>query len=160
MKLDNFPTLKRLRALFCSNNQISGIDDDISVKLPSLEMLILSGNKVASLDCLKCLASAKSLLHLSLIDNPITRESNYRLKLISMLPNLRSLDFQHVSVGERNLSMNIPEDDLTAGRPGPRSISARSRGLPHMQSAIEQASTLEEVENLRRTLQSQRRGAN
>ena len=119
--LEGFPKLNRLKSLLLNNNRISrigrhlhGIDVTSHAcgralyatvdSLPSLEMLILTNNKIEQLQvngviiihnrsfslCLSFqaldpLSMLPSLNHLSLIGNPVTKLPNYRcVKLGSM----------------------------------------------------------------------------
>ncbi len=80
-----------------NNNKVIKIAHDIGVSLPSLHTLILAGNRIAEIDDLQGLASLKSLRFLSLVDNPLTKRVDYRLRVIHLLPSLRLLDYRKVS---------------------------------------------------------------
>ena len=111
--LEGFPKLNRLKALLLNNNRISRIGRHlygigiashagrhalygVADSLPSLEMLILTNNKIeqlqvngvmihnrsfslcVSLQALDPLKMLPCLNHLSLIGNPVTKLPNYR----------------------------------------------------------------------------------
>lgn len=101
-KLDNFPRMRRLKTLMLSNNFISRIGTDLGDKLPALESLILTGNKISSLSELDHLSSLTQLTHLSLLDNPVVKQPHYRLYVLSKLPNLKTLDFRKVKLQVRH----------------------------------------------------------
>ena len=61
VKLENFPALPHLRTLLMNNNMITRIADDLHTRLPGLELLVLTNNKISSLGELDALASYKSL---------------------------------------------------------------------------------------------------
>ena len=96
-KLENFPLLKRLRTLFLHNNHISSVAPKLGESLPKLESLLLTNNRIETLVDLDPLAElASSLRFLSLVNNPVTKLSNYRLYVLHLLPHLKVLDFQKV----------------------------------------------------------------
>jgi len=100
--LSNFPVMPGLRILTCSNNSISRVSDDFPRSLPLLDVLVLTGNRLASLSSCEPLLRLKSLTVLSLLGNPVTRKQHYRLLFIYSLPNLRLLDLSRVSKKERD----------------------------------------------------------
>jgi len=63
---------------------------------PKLENLILTNNRITSLKQIDNLADCKNLIRLSMLNSPVTQKKNYRLYVISRLPNLKVLDFQKV----------------------------------------------------------------
>ena len=58
--------------------------------------------QIASIKELEGLRSCKKLVHLSLAQNPVSRLPDYRLCVINMIPSLRVLDFEKVTLKERN----------------------------------------------------------
>lgn len=100
-RLENFPPLRRLRTLLLSNNLISRVEASLGSSLPSLDALVLSGNRIASLGDIQRLASLSNLTLLSLLNNPVTRKAHYRFYTIFAFPRLRVLDFQKVKRRER-----------------------------------------------------------
>lgn len=101
IKLENFPPLKRISCLLVANNRIRKLDSDMFVNLPSLISLVLTNNKLSFMHDLVPLSQAKSIVRLSLVDNPVTNLPNYRYYLIYLLPTLRFLDFERVTLKER-----------------------------------------------------------
>jgi U2 small nuclear ribonucleoprotein A' len=95
-KIDNFPTLKRLNTLFLNNNRLNYIDSSVAGSLPNLEMLILTNNYFRDLSELDNLKNFKNLESLSLLDNLVTKKSNYRYYVINLIPNLKYLDFKKI----------------------------------------------------------------
>ena len=63
--------------------------------------MILTNNKVSSVTEIDNIASCKSLVRLSLVDNLVTKIKHYRLYVIFKMPNLRVLDFQKVKLKEK-----------------------------------------------------------
>ncbi|CAN0224714.1 unnamed protein product, partial [Laminaria digitata] len=104
-KLDNFPRYKRLSSLLLCNNHVSRIALDLGAQLPSLSCLILTNNKLSTLGDLKGLSSCTKLTMLSLLHNEVVNKQYYRLYTINLVPSLKQLDFQKVTVkasfGER-----------------------------------------------------------
>lgn len=96
-KLDNFPRLKRVKTLLLNNNSIVRISPEVGTQIAQLEELILTNNKLLSLSEIDHLAGLKKLSILSLIDNPVSRQPQYRMYTIYKLPNLKVLDFRPVT---------------------------------------------------------------
>lgn len=113
-KLDNFPLLKRLKALIFTANkvfitlytykpvfvmfwsllyilfliQIIRIGEDLVSSLPNLETLILTDNNIAELKDLDPLIPLNKLSFLSLVRCPVTLKMNYRLYVIGRMPQV------------------------------------------------------------------------
>uniref|UniRef100_A0A914XQG4 Probable U2 small nuclear ribonucleoprotein A' n=1 Tax=Plectus sambesii TaxID=2011161 RepID=A0A914XQG4_9BILA len=100
-KLDNLPTLSRLRSLLFHNNRIQQIQPTIGNALPGLTMLILTNNNICELGDLEPLASLPKLEYLSLIGNPVVHKPQYRLFVIFKMPQVRVLDFKRVRLAVR-----------------------------------------------------------
>ncbi|XP_052817809.1 centrosomal protein of 72 kDa-like [Mya arenaria] len=90
----------RLKHIDLSRNNVSALQGLEHLKL--LEKLNLYYNNIESLDELKRLKHNPNLKELDLRLNPVTRtETDYRLYLIHMLPNLQKLDDRSVRDRER-----------------------------------------------------------
>lgn len=100
-KLGNFPRMKRLKCLLLNHNHVGRVGDDLADALPSLEILVLTGNKVATLSQIDQLAALPRLQQLSLIDNPVCRRQHYRAYLIHKMPGLKVLDYHKIKPKER-----------------------------------------------------------
>ena len=100
-KLDNIPLLPRLTTLLLSNNKISSVDPEVCQKLPNLSCLILTNNHIQNLSDLDALSGFKKLEYLSLYDNPVSLKKHYRDYCIFKLPFVRYLDYKKVTQLER-----------------------------------------------------------
>ena len=78
-KLDNFPLMKRVGTLLCSNNHISKISSSMGRNLPNLRSLVLCNNRIAHLYELRALAKCSALEHVALLDNPVCMHPHYRM---------------------------------------------------------------------------------
>lgn len=169
VRLDGFPALKKLSCVLMSNNRVSRISRNLGEKLPNLETLILTNNRVEDYSELQPLRDCAKLRRLSLVDNPISRLPNYRLHVIRLLPQLRSLDFRSVRQSERDSARVL-------GEPGAGTSAAREPEHEHEQvdrsatekpavtsgptpeqvvaikAAISKATTLEEIARLEASL--------
>eukprot|EP00897_Mesotaenium_endlicherianum_P009025 jgi/Mesen1/8150/ME000438S07252 len=117
VKLEGFPYLKRLTTLLVNNNRIARISASIGERLPKLQTLVLTSNRLVNLAELDPLASLPRLWSLSLIDNIVSKKPNYRLYLVHKLPKLRLLDFKKVKQKEREEAKKMFGDkgaELTA----------------------------------------------
>lgn len=101
-KLDNFPLMSRLNALMLNNNSIIRVSPQLGDHLPKLQALILTNNKVAHLYEIDHIASLKKLDTLSLMENPVVLQANYRAYVIHKIPHLKTLDFMKISKKERD----------------------------------------------------------
>ena len=72
------------------------IAENIGRVLPGLETLVLTNNQFTTLKELEPLAGLPTLVSLSLMDNLVTKQQNYRAFVIALLPNLRLLDYNKV----------------------------------------------------------------
>jgi U2 small nuclear ribonucleoprotein A' len=64
--------------------------------LPKLHTLVLTNNRLTNLAEIDPLASLPKLQYLSLLDNTVTKQPDYRLYVIHKLKHLRLLDFKKV----------------------------------------------------------------
>ena len=55
-KLDNFPSMKRLKMLLVANNHISFIENGLATKTPNLHTLVLTNNKISELSVVDALS--------------------------------------------------------------------------------------------------------
>ncbi|KAJ3112605.1 U2 small nuclear ribonucleoprotein A' [Phlyctochytrium bullatum] len=177
-KLENFPPMKRLKCLLLSNNRIQKIDPEVPKKIPNLNSLVLSNNLISELGDLDVLSEFKELTHLSLMDNPVTVNKHYRLYVLYRCPKLRVFDFRHVWDKERaeakklfsgkagqQLADSISSSKSTfePGEAVPKRALQRPAGgvaanispeeAARIREAIQNATTLEEVERLKRQLE-------
>ena len=85
--------LSRLRKLDLSCNGVSALPkrDEIRGHLPSLQILYLHGNQLATLKAAGALAFLPSLLRLTLHDNPLAAHPNYRHFLVNSILPLRAV---------------------------------------------------------------------
>ncbi|KAI8804265.1 leucine-rich repeat-domain-containing protein [Cladochytrium replicatum] len=100
-RLENFPSMPRLKTLFLASNRISRIDHDIVSYIPNIQTLILTNNQMQELGDLDALAGFKHLVYLSLTDNPVSLKKHYRHYVIRKCPSVRVLDFRRVRQKER-----------------------------------------------------------
>jgi U2 small nuclear ribonucleoprotein A' len=101
-KLDNFPLMSRLNALLLNNNSVIRVTPQLGDHLPKLQGLILTNNKVSHLYEIDHIASLKKLDTLSLLENPVALQPNYRAYVIHKIPHLKTLDFMKISKKERD----------------------------------------------------------
>jgi hypothetical protein len=64
--------------------------------LPKMHTLVLTNNRLTTLSEIDPLASLPKLQYLSLLDNTVTKQPDYRLYVIHKLKHLRLLDFKKV----------------------------------------------------------------
>lgn len=100
---DGFPPFPRLRTLHLGSNRISNITRGIADSLPNLHVLILTSNRISSIEDLNLseLSRFKQLQVLSISDNPVANIPDIRRKLLRSLPSLKIINFAKVSYKER-----------------------------------------------------------
>eukprot|EP00004_Rigifila_ramosa_P024821 TRINITY_DN7290_c0_g1_i1.p1 TRINITY_DN7290_c0_g1~~TRINITY_DN7290_c0_g1_i1.p1 ORF type:complete len:241 (-),score=79.93 TRINITY_DN7290_c0_g1_i1:41-733(-) len=170
-RIENFPRLQRLSALYISNNRIASIATGLGANLPNLEVLIAANNKISEFSDLDPLAELPKLRKLSLFDNPVSRRQNYRLYVAFKLPNVKILDFRKIKSKEREEAARVfgaggtahADADAEAGGantfvPGEMSDAAPPAAAPEslaaIKAAIASATSIEEVERLEKQLES------
>ncbi|PAV92264.1 hypothetical protein WR25_09030 [Diploscapter pachys] len=173
-KLDNFPVMKRLSALYLHNNRVQYIAPDVAEKLPALKTLALTSNNLLELGDIDPLANCKHLEYITFIGNPMTHKSNYRLYAIYKIPSLRVIDFKRVRLAERkaakkmfkgkegkkardtiqrsaHIGLDKENEEAVRSNAGDK-LTADDRAK--IQEAINHASSLAEVEHLQAILAS------
>lgn len=92
VSLDGLPYLPNLEELELSDNKLNGGFDIIVKQCPKLWRLHLSGNRIKSIDTIKCLSKLESLKFLDLINCEVTLMKDYRRLVFEIFPNLVGLD--------------------------------------------------------------------
>jgi U2 small nuclear ribonucleoprotein A' len=103
--VEGFALLPRLKTILLSNNKVSSINPNMEKNTANLENIILTNNRIENLSEIDNLAGLKSLHTLSLLKNPITKQTNYRKYCIYKLAALKVLDFQKVTPEVRFVSL-------------------------------------------------------
>ncbi|XP_062213044.1 U2 small nuclear ribonucleoprotein A'-like isoform X2 [Phragmites australis] len=176
VKLENFPYLNRLGTLLVNNNRITRINPNLGEFLPKLHTLVLTNNRLTNLAEIDPLASLPKLQYLSLLDNTVTKQPDYRLYVIHKLKHLRLLDFKKVKQQERvaaaqkfhskeaeEEAKKVPAKtftpgqladahDTTKGVQAPKVVAPTPEQITAIKAAIVNSQTLEEVARLEKAL--------
>ncbi|KHJ48792.1 leucine Rich repeat-containing domain protein [Trichuris suis] len=168
-RIENFPTLRRVKSLFFTNNRISGLDSSVAESLPNLKTLVLTNNVFEELGDLEPLASFPKLEYLSLMGNPVTHKPMYRLFVIFTVPQVRVLDYKRVRAAERvqaNTAFKgegaaaIKEQIVKSAPPAniPEVVNGQelrtASEIRSIKEAINKAKTIEEVNRLKAALEA------
>ncbi|CAN0407658.1 unnamed protein product, partial [Ectocarpus sp. 12 AP-2014] len=171
-KLDNFPRYKRLSSLLLCNNHVSKISEDLGTALPNLSCLILTNNKLSTLAELKGLGTCTKLTMLSLLHNEVVNKQYYRLYMINLIPSLKQLDFQKVTVKERESAARLARSQagqamiqdvaqqaekaktFTPGAPAAEEQKLTDEHRAIYADRIAKATTVEEIEMLSKKIQA------
>lgn len=167
-KLDGFPLLKRIKTLFFNNNRIVRITDGLEYSIPNLETLMLTGNMIQELGDLEPLIPLKNLTNLCLLQNPVSAKPQYRQYIVYRFPQLRLLDFRKIKQKEREAATEYfrSKRGKEMAREIAKKVKAQTAGMSadkpltsieerkKIREAINNASSLEEVQRLSKLLQS------
>jgi len=166
-RLEGFPLLNRLSSLLLNNNRVTTFASGLGTKLPNLETLILTNNRVENLADLDPLVECKKLQCFSLLRNPVIKHKHYRLYVIFKLPSVRILDFQKVKAKER-----VEANKLFDSETGAKLVSSISQTKTQptiatntaaalteeqrsaMQEMLVNAKSSEEIQRLERAIRS------
>ena len=95
-----------------NNNKIYKIEDGWARYLPNLNNLLLTNNKIQSIEDIEKIGKfSPNLERLSLVGNIVTNIPNYRLYTIHQIPSLKVLDFQNVTDKEREAAQELFGDE-------------------------------------------------
>lgn len=107
--LEGLPHLPSLTRLDVTDNLLNGDGFEALKGLPALKDLLMAGNKIATIECLKPLAELKNLKILDLEVCPVTNVEDYRKKVFELLPGLTVLDILDKEGNE--VEPDIPDDE-------------------------------------------------
>jgi len=164
-KLESFPLLRRLTALFVSNNRLVSIAPGLGAKLPNLDTLVLTNNKLENLAELDALAELTQLTMLSLLKNPVMSKPHYRWYVIHKCRALKVLDFMKVTAKEREAADAFfsaqagkqYQSEVASSKPAQAAVGVlglTAEEKLQIRGLIARAETLEEVQRLEQVLQS------
>lgn len=108
--LANMPDNEEMLRLELSDNGIEGSELVNLKKYEQLTTLKLAKNKIKTYDDIECLKELKSLKNLDLEQNPVSKLSDYKTHLFTMLPSLQVLD-SHNRRGELVFSQDGDSSD-------------------------------------------------
>ncbi|XP_051177006.1 U2 small nuclear ribonucleoprotein A' [Lolium perenne] len=173
VKLENFPFMNRLGTLLINNNRITRINPNLGEFLPKMHTLVLTNNRLTTLAEIDPLASLPKLQYLSLLDNTVIKQPDYRLYVIHKLKHLRLLDFKKVKQQERIAAaqkfyskeaeeeakkvaakaytpVKVAQD--TTKEQGPKVVAPTPAQIMAIKAAIVNSQTLDEVARLEKAL--------
>ena len=105
--IEDMPHLERLTTLLFNNNMINRMTESFTENCPNIRALMLTNNNIREFKEITPLMKLTHLEHLSLVQNPINDYENYRLICIKLFPSLKYLDFQKVTMKEREDAKNV-----------------------------------------------------
>ncbi|GMH24124.1 hypothetical protein Nepgr_025967 [Nepenthes gracilis] len=109
--LVQFPRLPNLQKLILSDNRIaSGLECIVEAGLDSLRDLDLSNNRIQYIEDLAPLAQLR-LVSLDLYECPVTRVKDYRARVFGLIKSLKYLDKMDAEENERPESDEEDDDD-------------------------------------------------
>lgn len=101
--LENMPKMSRVSTLLLISNSITRINmtKETCQNVPNLKNLILTNNKISNFTEIYNIANFKNLECLSMLENPIALQFEYRYYIISKIPSIKYIDFCKVKPKER-----------------------------------------------------------
>lgn len=126
--LEQFPRLPNLEKLILSDNRIAGgLEFLVEAGLDSLRDLDLSNNRIQYIEDLAPLAQLK-LVSLDLYECPVTRVKDYRSRVFGLIKSLKYLDKMDADENERPESDDEEdEEDEEEDDPGSGEIDGEER---------------------------------
>ncbi|KAL4455778.1 hypothetical protein ABPG74_003188 [Tetrahymena malaccensis] len=95
-EIDRLPyKYNNIEILYLSNNNLTDLEGIQQFK--KLRTLTLAHNELSNVKILRQISQLNSLEQLNLSGNPIAKHPNYKIYLLTVLPNLKSLDGRPVS---------------------------------------------------------------
>ncbi|XP_069683653.1 leucine-rich repeat-containing protein 51-like [Periplaneta americana] len=92
---------EQLTWLDLSFNKLSSLSAELA-EFPSLKIVYLHGNLLAELGkAIRTLRELPQLYSLTLHGNPLEQHKKYRARILTALPQLRSLDFTNITVADK-----------------------------------------------------------
>jgi hypothetical protein len=109
-RIEGLETLIHLEDLSLYSNRISVIEGLEQCK--NLQCLSLGHNKIESLEEVKRLRKIRSLRMLTLADNPVCSESEYKMTVLAYIDTIKYLDYALVDPEDRVAAKDQCQDDL------------------------------------------------
>lgn len=128
----------RIKKLCAHHNKITTLEGSSIANMKFLEELQLGNNYIKNLDKVLAFLSHFSFLnYLTLENNPVAAETNYRLRVIGSIPSLTTLDSHYVTDEERAKAkaalLEMKGIKLNKPKPKPKPINEFTtdlRGVP------------------------------
>ncbi len=109
-KIHGLDALIHLEDLSLYSNKISSVDG--LEKLVKLQCLSLGNNRIDSMEQIIKLRQLRNLKMLTLSDNPICRESEYRMIVLAYVDNITYLDYALIDNNDRTIAKEQYHDEL------------------------------------------------
>jgi len=109
-KIHGLDALIHLEDLSLYSNKISSVDG--LEKLVKLQCLSLGNNRIDSMEQIIKLRQLRNLKMLTLSDNPICRESEYRMIVLAYVDNITYLDYALIDNNDRIIAKEQYHDEL------------------------------------------------
>ena len=127
-----FEKMENVEIVALSINHISSLQP--FSKWKKLKQLLLRHNEINDFNQLDYLMNLPNLTNLSLIENPIAEDSNYRLKVIKKLPQLKTLDSIEISDNDRSIKLNSQPKIPASNQIDPSEIYHKDPVQPYRES--------------------------
>ena len=112
--IDDISLLKEMPSLEIISLSVNHIKDlSVFCNLKNVKELYLKDNKIADFNQIEYLRNCQKLEKLLLLDNPISKQPNYKQKILEILPNLKKLDDLEINNSNNNKDKNSPPARLT-----------------------------------------------
>ncbi|KAL9027662.1 MAG: hypothetical protein Q9196_003850 [Gyalolechia fulgens] len=159
--LSNFPLSPRLHTLLLGRNRVNSIQPTISKSIPNLTTLILTSNNIAELADVDALRHFPRLIHLSLLENPVTRkevkdaERSKATELFGTVKEPSALASKIMGIKSR--TFDIPGASATGthgAQPGDKNyrVKLTEKEKKRVEVLIRNAKSLEEIARLEKEL--------
>ncbi|KAG9397549.1 Leucine-rich repeat [Carpediemonas membranifera] len=124
--LGEFPLIPSLRVLLVADNSVETISSFLSASnLPLLESINLYHNNISSLAELGKLASLPKLKELYVGRNPVCNIENFRVKLLTLLPQLTVINGCKVTAKEHEQASILGKAENEVAKPLPAPVKRK-----------------------------------
>ncbi|KAL6929603.1 hypothetical protein ACO0SA_001006 [Hanseniaspora valbyensis] len=156
LNLSAIINIQYCKTLIADNSNLTTLNLDTVPR--NIKVLSLKDNNINEFANIKRTKKCKSLLKLDLSNNEITRQSNYRVRLLDMIPSLVYIDGNKISKLERRESKELNKGIIN-GLSKKEKEDKKSTTLTNNHNIIESlkqqlvnAETLEEIDRLEQEL--------
>lgn len=153
-----FPSI--LNIAFCTNLIVDNSNLTV-INLDTISRYIkrvsFRNNNIEGFDDIKASRKCKTLLDIDLSNNNITKQPNYRIRLLNIIPSLTFIDGKRVSQVERKQSKTVDDKDVSSildieNKTKQQTDVNKDKMIESLKRQLKNAETLEEIDRIEQEL--------